>query len=249
MPIAYPYIRVSHDDSKKSGLSPEVQFERCKAYWKYRLEPQGIPLFESERLYDDAVSAYKLQLRRRKAGRRLMELLQRGDHVLLARVDRAFRDLHDYTTTARLWQSMGVVIHFLDSGTDYSTPEGQLIANILAVVAEWQSRQLSERGKEIAAHLRKCGRPTNGAKPFGYMFDKKTGCWVADEEEMALLAEIARLRDEEGLSFERISKAICRDIHECGPRCNEMMPRYKPPWYKQKTARAYYRWKEMLEGK
>ena len=92
MPIAYPYLRVSHQDSARSGLSPETQLARCHQYFELRgLVEQGVRFYDDELLYDPAVSARHVPFLDRKMGRKLQRMLQPGDHVIFAHLDRASR--------------------------------------------------------------------------------------------------------------------------------------------------------------
>jgi hypothetical protein len=97
MPNAYAYIRVSHAEQVESGLSLTAQEQDCRNYWANRLQPKGV---EWARLIaDEAVSAFKHPLATRKGGRELIGSLHRGDHVIMTRFDRAFRNMRDFLNT------------------------------------------------------------------------------------------------------------------------------------------------------
>lgn len=101
---------------------------------------------------DKGVSAYGSSvLAKRPAGSQMLDLLQKGDHVLFWSVDRAFRNVGDFGTTIDTFRKRGINAHFISEGIDLSTASGQLRAAIMAVIAEHFSRMISFRTKEANA--------------------------------------------------------------------------------------------------
>ena len=112
MPTAFAYLRVSHLDSARSGLSPGAQLDRCRQHYKHVLLPKQVDWYglteipdgldltkydpELELLYDPAVSARHVPLLQRKGGARLGKMVRRGDHVIFAHLDRGFRAVLDH---------------------------------------------------------------------------------------------------------------------------------------------------------
>ena len=249
MPIAYAYMRVSHMKSAESDLSHQTQDQSCRAYFEYRVKPQGVAYYEGPELYDPAVSARHVPFRLRKAGRRLFEMVRPGDHVIFSYLDRGFRELSDYVTLIDLWQTMNVTVHFADLGVDLSTYQGKLVANIMATIAQGQSDMLSARNKAIVAHQRKMNRPLNGKKRLGYKLTGSGKCrqWVPDVPERSVLAQIAKMHDQEGMTYADISLAIEQRM----ATMNHRQPNdgiWKPrEWNRGKVHRAYHAWKAILE--
>lgn len=233
MPTAYVYIRVSHDDSAKSALSPGSQLDICKAHYRARgLAEQGVEWWGLEEipedldltkhqngiplLYDAAVSARHVPFLSRKSGLRLHHMLEPGDHVLFAYLDRAFRALLDFTALVDVWKTKGVVVHFCDFGADLSTSHGMFVANMMATFAQWQSDVISDRCKATSNRLKKLGRACGGRRSMGYQLvrrgqtpehPKGTLFLDRDEEELAIMAETFRMR-ESGHTYTEISDTI-----------------------------------------
>ena len=248
MPIAYAYIRVSHKKSEQSGLSPEAQSDRCRNYYEYRIKPEGVDYYDGPLLYDAAVSARHVPFQLRPAGRRLFEMVRPGDHVIFAYLDRGFRELSDYTKLIDLWDTMNVTVHFADLGVDLSTGPGRLVANIMASIAQGQSDLISERNKEIAARMRRLNRPLNGKKRLGYKLEgpPKYRQWVPDEIELSIMAEIVRLRDDQGMTWQEVSDKIEQDL--CTHEGREFNPSVfvKRKWSWEKCRRGYEAFKRFL---
>ncbi len=223
MPTAYSYIRVSHQDSANSGLSPGSQLDQCRMYygrvlmpkeaiwWGMTEIPEGLDLIkhdgEIELLYDPAVSARHVPFLNRKGGSRLNDMLQPGDHVIFAHLDRGFRAVLDFSALIDVWKSRNITVHFADMGVDVSTPHGMLVANIMAAVAQGQS----------------------------------------DMQERAIMAEIVRLRDEKGRTWQTISDSVERRLCEYDGRQFRESTFFKRKWGPSKCRRAYIAYKRILE--
>ncbi len=242
---AFIYVRVSHVDSAKSGLSAEAQTGRAKAYYEFQVKPKDVPL-HPDVFYDAAVSASRTPLLDRPEGERLNGLLRKGDHVIFPRLDRAFRGLKDYVMVVDIWQARGIVIHFADLGVDYSTATGRLVANVIATVAQMYSEQQSERLKEVAAFLKKMNRPVNGQKLLG--FKLVNGRWAPDQNDRAVMREIERLHDEHGKTFQECSDHVERRLCEKeGREYKPASPFVKREWSRGRCRNAYLRWKDIQE--
>ena len=90
---AYGYARVSTDEQEQSS---ENQIQRLSAYISsLGLECGGV-------FADEAVSASKNPMETRKEGKKLWDLLQPGDMVVITHPDRAFRSQQDSHNTLAL---------------------------------------------------------------------------------------------------------------------------------------------------
>ena len=214
-PIVYSYRRCSHPDSRDSGLGMDAQAKRMEAY--VALLKAGQPnLVDGEGFDDPAISASKHPFIRRPAGRRLDRLLKPGDHIVFARIDRGFRGMYDLVNTIRRWEKRKINIHFVEEGLDLTTPFGRAMMHIIGAIAQLHSEYTSERNKESAARMRELGRPTGGPPPPGFKWAGKRGDrhLVPAKNERAVMQEIVRLHDIEGMGFRTISENIRGRLRE-----------------------------------
>jgi DNA invertase Pin-like site-specific DNA recombinase len=160
--VCYGYGRHS---TNKQELTREVQEFRTHEYWERNLRPKGVAW--GGFLYDAATSA-KVPLMERTEGARLSELASRGDHVVVTKMDRAFRSLRDGIVSIDLLSARGVVFHSLDLQVDTSTPLGRFFRSILLAVAELEREFVSERVKETIAIRKREGKPHGKACPVGW---------------------------------------------------------------------------------
>ena len=99
----YGSVRVSTDDQENS-LANQVETLRADAS-RRSLEIKKI-------FVDEDVSAYDVQLRDRPEGKKLWDVLEPGDTVLLCKLDRVFRSVVDESATPKSWHAMDLrLIH------------------------------------------------------------------------------------------------------------------------------------------
>lgn len=183
----YGYVRVSDSSQATSGLGLTAQRELIKAH---ALRIQGHRLV---RIFSDAaVCASRKPLVMRPQGRQLDRSLQTGDHVVIAKLDRAFRRLADFAVILERWHDQRIYVHLLDIGVDTSTLTGRLIAGVMASVAAFESGRTGERIKEAKFAMRSLGRSTNGRIVIGYRASGNK--LVPDWEAQRVAREALRLR-------------------------------------------------------
>lgn len=159
----FTYGRCSHDDSLRTGNGLEAQREACVRYAEWLVSSSGGALVQQPHQQDEAVSAFSMEFRRRPVGGELDRELRHGDHLVFARLDRAWRDLRDMDETCRAWEARGITVHFVDMLIDTSTAIGRLFLRIMGAMAQWESEEISERTKAALDLLRKQGRPVGFA--------------------------------------------------------------------------------------
>lgn len=137
---AFGYIRVS---TLKQELGPEAQKRIITDY----AERHGLNI---EMIFADKGVSAKIPLSERPGGRDMAATVQRGDHVIIAKLDRAFRRLSDCAAHLEKWESMQLRIHICDMGgvLDMSSPIGRFMAHIIAAFAEFERNMISIRTKE-----------------------------------------------------------------------------------------------------
>lgn len=161
------YARVSTDKQENGRDAQVARLEQWAAGRPFRLH------------VDEDVSAYSTPINRRPMGKRMCDLLQRGDTVVITKDDRAFRSILDMAQTRHNWRSIGVHLEILDLPDAFKTPEGELFLNMKVAVGEYESRMHGQRKREVYAHKRRTGQPYSTIRPFGWLvtktLDERTG--------------------------------------------------------------------------
>lgn len=144
------YIRCSTDEQANSRLGLEAQ----SGALRLAAEARG---WTVDREYVDAGHT-GAHLRRPALGR-LLHQVRRGDVVMFLRLDRISRSVADFGTLVDRSRASGWSIVCLDPDLDLTTPNGELVANILVSVAQWERRMTSQRTREALAARRARGLP------------------------------------------------------------------------------------------
>jgi len=203
MPTVYGYIRVSTDSQVDSGLSLSDQTSVIASASKAIVVKHGVTL---GRVFDDpGVSATRKDLRQRPSGIELDSILTAGDHVVIAKLDRAFRSQRDCLTTLESWERRGVIVHILDVNVDTSTPMGKLFIGILSAFAQWESARIGERIRDAKRSMRKAGLSVNGHRKLGYKVLR--GKLVANDSERKLGKRIYLMRSR-GMLWREIAERL-----------------------------------------
>ncbi len=163
---AIAYIRVSHVEQQREGISLDAQHKKALDYASLR----GMTLLDV--VVDGAVSAGK-PLRTRPGGTKLLQHIEAGriNAVLALKLDRLFRNAEDCLSTVNAWDTRGVALHLIDQGgTSINTREtmGRFLLTIMAGVAEMERNMIADRTRAVMDHKRSRGELL-GTAPYGTM--------------------------------------------------------------------------------
>jgi DNA invertase Pin-like site-specific DNA recombinase len=187
----YAYARVSTAGQVEHGHSLEGQKEMLRRYFEFKgwaWDPEAC-LF-----VDEGVSAFKAPLTTRPAGGELCGRLRQGDHVVITMLDRAFRRVEDCARLVNRWNRLGVALHIVSAGgqsIDTATSMGWMMVQVLAMLAEWESRIKSER--QVVAHANARARKGHTSRaPLGYQWVRVKGALtlVRSDQDREWLARI-----------------------------------------------------------
>lgn len=152
------YARCSHLDSVESGAGLDWQKQECSRRAAELMEAHPGLVLAGEPLIDEAVSAWKHDMRARPKGSELHAAVQPGDVVLFSRLDRAFRTVRDMSVTLSEWSARGVFVEFVTDQIDLSDVWGRAALGMMAVFAEIEPALISTRTREALAELHARGR-------------------------------------------------------------------------------------------
>ena len=100
-----------------------------------------------------------------------------GDHIIIAKLDRAFRRLADCVEVLERFKRMGVKLHIcnmLGGAIDLSSPMGLFLIHILAAFAELERAFISERTKDGLAKRKKEYVRHTRFPGYGFRWEKRT---------------------------------------------------------------------------
>jgi site-specific DNA recombinase len=185
--------------------SPERQLETCRDLCRTRgYEVVGIA-------EDLDVSAGKTSpFDRPQVGDWLTNRPDEFDVLVFFRADRIVRRLLDLAELIRWGRDYSVtLVSATESHFDLSSEWGDIIALLVAKVAEMELAAISERNASAFRHNFRAGKYRGGVPPWGYLPDDATGEWrlVQDPEQVKVIREVV----ERVLSCEPL-RAVAHDL-------------------------------------
>ncbi|MFP8657185.1 recombinase family protein [Enterobacter kobei] len=147
----YAYTRVSKAENETGTTDNQI----------INIESQ----LKIDNVYSDVNISGSMPFQKRPEAQKLVSVLKSGDIVVIAKLDRGFRDTADCLNTVKWLQKRNVTLRILDIALDVSTPIGELILTIMASVATFERKRITERIKDGFANGRKQG------KSYGYKLE------------------------------------------------------------------------------
>jgi DNA invertase Pin-like site-specific DNA recombinase len=186
------YIRVSTEEQGDSRAGLEAQEAAIRA----EVERREWELVE---LYVDVASGKTLR-KRDNLGVALRALADgAADALVVAKLDRLSRSVLDFAGIMETAAAEGWSLVVIDLGVDTTTPNGELVANIMISMAQWERRIIGERTKSGLASV----------KARGTKVGRKSG--VADET-----VRLIRVMRDAGSSWQKIADALTAEGVETG---------------------------------
>jgi len=122
----------------------------------------------------------------------LQEILQalvggEADGLIVTRLDRLTRSIADFIRLVEWFKNADKALIVLDFDLDTSTPAGELIAHMMAALAQWQRRVIAENTRSALMEKRLKGERVNQGS-------------VVDDPELVLMIRSMR---SSGASYQR----------------------------------------------
>jgi putative DNA-invertase from lambdoid prophage Rac len=149
MTRVFAYCRVSTADQH-----PENQVQEI-AHAGFSVEPNRVVM---EQVSGSTIAS------QRPLFAKLLERIERGDTLVVTKLDRLGRDAIDVQQTVQALDSMGVRVHCLAlGGVDLTSPAGRMTMGVITAVAQFERDLIIERThaglQRAKAEGRKLGRP------------------------------------------------------------------------------------------
>ena len=148
MPImsrTFAYARVSTLDQ-----TPENQIREIEAAG-FGVEPH--------RIVTETISG-SMAIAQRKGFSKLIDRMEKGDVLVVTKLDRLGRDAVDVSTTVAKLEEMGIRVHCLAlGGVDLTSSAGKMTMNVINAVAQFERDLLIERTQAGLARAKAQGKP------------------------------------------------------------------------------------------
>jgi DNA invertase Pin-like site-specific DNA recombinase len=147
---AIGYCRVSTDEQAESGAGLAAQsatiLDACRTRNLQLLEMVEDAGWSAKTLGRPGMSKALGVLDRREA-----------DVLVVAKLDRLSRSLADFASVLDRARKRGWQLVAVDLGVDTTTPAGELVASVMAAVAQWERRAIGVRTSEAMAQKKAAG--------------------------------------------------------------------------------------------
>ncbi len=151
------YVRVSTEQQDESGAGLAAQETAIRG----EVTRRGWTLVH---LYKDVASGKSLS--KRPQLERAVAALEAGqvETLIVSKLDRLSRSVVDFGSLMERARASGWNLIVLDLGIDLTTPAGEMVATIMASLAQWERRIISDRTRDALATRKaagvKLGRPS-----------------------------------------------------------------------------------------
>ncbi|GJE43779.1 recombinase family protein [Methylobacterium soli] len=177
----YGYARVSTGRQASEGESLDVQQRQIEGYAMM----QGLAL---DRMFVERGVSGSKPLGERAEGAALLAVLQPGDVVITAKLDRMFRSSLNALDVLAQLKARSISLHMIDLGGDV-TGNGisKLVFTILSAVAEAERDRIRERIAVVKGDQKERGRYLGGTIPFGFAVQSDGSLAEVDAEQAAII--------------------------------------------------------------
>jgi len=141
---AVGYVRVSTADQGENGVGLEAQ-RRAVSSEAERREWSLVDLYEDR--------ASGRTTKNRPGLSKALRALERheADVLVVSKLDRLSRSLQDFAGLMEKSRREGWALVALDLGVDTSSPAGEMVANVMMAVAQWERRVIGQRTRDALA--------------------------------------------------------------------------------------------------
>jgi len=144
MPRTFAYARVS-----KAEQNPENQIRE--------IEAAGFSI-ESHRIITETISG-SMPMARRKGFGRLLDKMEKGDVLVVTKLDRLGRDAIDVSSTVVRLEKIGIKVHCLAlGGIDLTSSAGKMTMGVINAFAQFERDLLIERTQSGLAMAKSKGK-------------------------------------------------------------------------------------------
>ena len=145
MSRTFAYARVSSTEQTSENQLREIEAAGFKV--------------EPHRVVEETVSG-SVAIARRRGFSRLLDKMERGDLLIVTKLDRLGRDAIDVSTSVARLEKIGIRVHCLAlGGVDLTSSAGKLTMGVINAVAQFERDLLIERTQSGLARAKAQGKP------------------------------------------------------------------------------------------
>lgn len=148
------YLRVSTEEQASSGLGLDAQRDTIQRY-------ADAQRWDMVWYVDEGLSAKSLDRPQLQAALTRLDAWPKRrdvDGIVVAKLDRLSRSVVDFAGVLEVARARRWALVAIDLGVDTSSPTGELVANLMMSVAQWERRVIGERTSAAMQAAKRAGR-------------------------------------------------------------------------------------------
>lgn len=197
---AIAYVRVSTPGQREEGVSLAAQRAKLAAW----CEVMGYELVHT--YADEGISGFSVD-KRPGLQQAIADACTRGCVLVVYSLSRLARNTRETLELGERFAKAGADLVSLSENIDTTSAAGKMVFRMLAVLAEFERDQISERTKTALAY-KKARQERVGMVPYGSQVGPQ-GTLVPCEEEQAVIATMTAYRNQ-GMTLRAIVQAAAR---------------------------------------
>jgi DNA invertase Pin-like site-specific DNA recombinase len=202
--VAIGYIRVSTQEQSESGVSLDAQRAKLEAWAALNDEPELL-------VFADAGISGSSMAQRPGLQSALDAVCKKKGVLVVYSLSRLARSTRDTLQISDRLAKAGAELVSLSEKLDTTSAAGKMLFRLLAVLAEFERDQISERTRTAMAHMRKERRRISRFIPYGWSVDASGAALHPNAVEQKTVAKMGSMRAR-GLSY----RAIALSLDEAG---------------------------------
>jgi DNA invertase Pin-like site-specific DNA recombinase len=198
------YVRVSTVDQVHNGISLEAQEAKIRA-WCTLHDATLVAIYK-----DEGISGYKGRSERPGLDAALTQVCKLKGALVLYSLARLARNTRETIEIGECLNNCGADLVSLSENIDTTTAAGKMVFRMLAVLAEFERDQVSERTTMAMAHKRSQGLRISGQTPYGTRLAADGKTLEPEPAEHAVVVQVQALRSA-GLSIRKIVATLAAE--------------------------------------
>lgn len=198
MKQAIIYLRVSTSGQVEDGVSLEAQEAKARAWCE-------LNDYDVKAVFSDAGISGK-STTNREGLQNALNAVKKEDALIVYSLSRLARSTKDTIEISEQLATKGVDLVSLSEKIDTTTAAGKMVFRMLAVLAEFERDQVSERTTAAMQHKKSKGERV-GSIPYGYQLAANGVDLLENDTEQAVIKRVNEL-NRDGLNLSKIAEYL-----------------------------------------
>lgn len=204
------YTRVSTDEQVANGVSLDAQAAKIRKWADLNEDT-----YSDVVIYTDEGLSGTIHPTKRPGLQTAISSLSRGDCLVVYSLSRLSRCRDDIFALSSMLAKKKVALVSMSEKIDTTTAVGNMFFGLMAILAQFERDQISERTSDALQHKKQQGLVYGSNTPYGYR--AVDGRLVEDSKEQEVITNVKDLYHRKGYNYSKL--AMCLNAHDIPTRC------------------------------